>query len=46
MAGGERGVDRALGILATEVRRTLRLLGVSTVDELTPGHVALGTAPH
>ncbi|MFB9908458.1 alpha-hydroxy acid oxidase [Allokutzneria oryzae] len=46
MAGGERGVDRALDILATEVRRTLRLLGVSTVDDLTPGHVALGTAQH
>ncbi|MGY4645181.1 alpha-hydroxy acid oxidase [Cellulomonas sp. URHB0016] len=41
MAGGERGVDRAVEILAREVRRTMALLGVSSVDELGPQHVRL-----
>ena len=31
MAGGERGVDRAAEILTREVRRTMALLGVSSV---------------
>ncbi|WP_166346849.1 alpha-hydroxy acid oxidase [Phytoactinopolyspora limicola] len=39
MAGGERGVARAAEILTTEVRRTMQLLGVGSVDELTPEHV-------
>lgn len=41
MAGGERGVDRAAQILTTEIGRTLRLLGVRSVAELTPEHVRL-----
>ncbi|HET9186931.1 MAG TPA: alpha-hydroxy acid oxidase, partial [Acidothermaceae bacterium] len=41
MAGGEAGVDRATDILTTEIHRTMRLLGVRTVDELTPAHVKL-----
>ncbi|WP_048417614.1 alpha-hydroxy acid oxidase [Mycolicibacterium chubuense] len=39
MAGGEAGVDRAVAILAEQIARTMRLLGVSSVDELEPGHV-------
>lgn len=39
MAGGEAGVDRAVTILAEQIARTMRLLGVSSVDELEPGHV-------
>ena len=39
MAGGEAGVARAIEILAGEVRRTMRLLQVSSLDELTPEHV-------
>ncbi|MEP6666763.1 MAG: alpha-hydroxy acid oxidase [Nocardioidaceae bacterium] len=39
MAGGRAGVDRAVEILSTEVARTMRLLGVSSLDELTPDHV-------
>ena len=35
-AGGERGAKRAIDILATEIDRTLALLGVDSVDELTP----------
>jgi L-lactate dehydrogenase (cytochrome) len=41
MAGGERGVDRAAEILTTEIRRTLRLLGVRAITDLTPAHVRL-----
>ena len=39
MAGGQKGVERAIEILAGEVRRTMRLLQVSSVVELTPEHV-------
>jgi L-lactate dehydrogenase (cytochrome) len=39
MAGGERGVARAAEILSSEVRRTMQLLGVQSVSELTPDHV-------
>jgi L-lactate dehydrogenase (cytochrome) len=38
MAGGERGVDRALTILSDQVTRTMRLLGVAALDDLTPDH--------
>jgi L-lactate dehydrogenase (cytochrome) len=41
MAGGERGVDRAAAILSAEVRRTMQLLGVHSIDELGPHHVQL-----
>ena len=39
MAGGEAGVDRAIEILSGQVSRTMRLLGVTSLDELTPHHV-------
>lgn len=39
MAGGRRGVDRAIEILADQIQRTMRLLGVRAVDELGPQHV-------
>ena len=41
MAGGERGVQRAADILATEVRRTMALLGAANVEDLHPGMVEL-----
>jgi L-lactate dehydrogenase (cytochrome) len=41
MAGGERGVARAAEILSTEIRRTMALLGVRQVSDLTPTHVHL-----
>ena len=41
MAGGERGVQRAADILTAEVQRTLQLLGVTSVGELTPDRVRL-----
>ncbi|MBT0567541.1 alpha-hydroxy acid oxidase [Williamsia sp. CHRR-6] len=39
MAGGERGVDRAITILRDEILRTMQLLGVKTLSELGPEHV-------
>jgi L-lactate dehydrogenase (cytochrome) len=39
MAGGEAGVQRAIDILGTGVLRTMRLLGVTCLEELSPAHV-------
>lgn len=41
MAGGHRGVAKAVDILAGEIVRTLQLLGVDSLDELRPAHVRL-----
>jgi L-lactate dehydrogenase (cytochrome) len=41
MAGGERGVQRAYDILAAEIARTMQLLGVASVAELTPERARL-----
>jgi L-lactate dehydrogenase (cytochrome) len=41
MAGGERGVRRAVDILAGEITRTLQLLGADSVGGLEPAHVRL-----
>ena len=39
MAGGRAGVDRTIEILSEEVVRTMKLLGVSSIEELEPRHV-------
>ncbi|WP_024443747.1 MULTISPECIES: alpha-hydroxy acid oxidase [unclassified Mycobacterium] len=39
MAGGQAGVHRVIDILAEQIRRTMRLLGVSELAELSPQHV-------
>ena len=39
MAGGRRGVDRAIQILTEEITRTMKLLGVRSIAELEPAHV-------
>jgi L-lactate dehydrogenase (cytochrome) len=39
MAGGRDGVERMIAILRGEIERTMRLLGVATLDELEPRHV-------
>ena len=39
MAGGRRGVDKTIEILRTQIERTMKLLEVATLDELTPQHV-------
>jgi L-lactate dehydrogenase (cytochrome) len=39
MAGGEAGVHRAVEILSDQLTRTMRLLGVTCLEELSPKHV-------
>ncbi|WP_297594468.1 alpha-hydroxy acid oxidase [Mycobacterium sp.] len=39
MAGGEAGVSRAIDILREGVTRTMRLLGATCLEELSPKHV-------
>ncbi|ASY19180.1 L-lactate dehydrogenase (cytochrome) [Candidatus Planktophila versatilis] len=39
MAGGQDGVERALEIMRTQMVRNMKLLGVNSLDELTPKHV-------
>jgi L-lactate dehydrogenase (cytochrome) len=41
MAGGEQGVQRAYDILRRETVRTMQLIGVTNVAELTPDRVRL-----
>ncbi|HEU0206092.1 MAG TPA: alpha-hydroxy acid oxidase [Pseudolysinimonas sp.] len=39
MAGGRAGVDRTIAILRDQIVRTMKLLGVASLDELGPQHV-------
>ncbi|WP_193045613.1 alpha-hydroxy acid oxidase [Mycolicibacterium baixiangningiae] len=39
MAGGEAGVRRTVEILSGQITRTMQLLGVTSLSELTPQHV-------
>ncbi|MCZ4549614.1 alpha-hydroxy acid oxidase [Gordonia rubripertincta] len=39
MAGGEDGVNRMIEIVGEQVARTMRLLGVTSLEELGPQHV-------
>lgn len=41
MAGGREGVDKTIDILGTQVSRTMKLLGVNSLEELEPGHVKI-----
>ena len=41
MAGGRRGVAKAVQILTGEITRTMQLIGVTSVDDLRPEHVRL-----
>lgn len=41
MAGGRKGVDRTIEILGTQTARTMQLLGVDRIEDLTPDHVRL-----
>lgn len=45
MAGGAEGVVRLLDIFRSEMTRTLQLMGVSSIDQLTPEHVSLDWRP-
>jgi L-lactate dehydrogenase (cytochrome) len=39
MAGGQDGVEKALEIMRTQMVRNMKLLGVNSLEELTPKHV-------
>jgi len=39
MAGGRAGVDRTIAILRDQIVRTVKLLGVASLEELGPQHV-------
>jgi len=39
MAGGQMGVERSIEILRSQIERTMRFLGVTSINELEPGHV-------
>jgi len=39
MAGGQDGVEKALEIMRGQMVRNMKLLGVNSLDELTPKHV-------
>lgn len=41
MAGGQRGVEKALSILQSQILRNMKLLGVTTLEELEPKHAIL-----
>jgi L-lactate dehydrogenase (cytochrome) len=41
MAGGQDGVERALEIMRTQMIRNMKLLGVRSLDELSPQHIRL-----
>jgi L-lactate dehydrogenase (cytochrome) len=45
-AAGELGVDRVLEWLLEELRRTMALIGVATIGEITAGHVRLRGRQH
>jgi L-lactate dehydrogenase (cytochrome) len=45
MAGGEAGVRRAVALLAQEVEQTMRLLGITSLDQLEPDMVRLRERP-
>ncbi|MDR1710561.1 MAG: alpha-hydroxy-acid oxidizing protein [Propionibacteriaceae bacterium] len=44
MAGGARGVDRVNEILREQMLRSLRYMGLTSLDQLTPAHVTLPEA--
>ena len=39
MAGGRAGVDRTIEILRSQIERTMKLLQVTSIEELGPQHV-------
>lgn len=41
MAGGREGVDKTIEILGGQIARTMKLLGVNSLQELEPSHVKI-----
>jgi len=35
-AAGQAGVERALGLMRTEIERGMKLMGCSSIDQLSP----------
>ncbi len=38
-AAGRRGVERALGLMRTEIERDMKLMGCRSIDELSPANI-------
>ena len=45
-AAGQPGVERALGLLRAEIERDMRLMGCSSVEQLSRGHLRFRNSPH
>jgi L-lactate dehydrogenase (cytochrome) len=43
MAGGEHGVDRALEMFAADIKRTMQLLGVTSLDQVDRSRLKIRT---
>lgn len=41
MAGGQEGVEKTLSIMQSQIIRTMKLLGVNSLEELAPKHVRI-----
>ena len=41
MAGGQAGVERSLEIMRGQMIRSMKLIGVETLDELNPSHIRI-----
>ena len=41
MAGGQEGVERTMEILKGQMSRSMKLIGVSSLEELEPKHVKI-----
>jgi isopentenyl diphosphate isomerase/L-lactate dehydrogenase-like FMN-dependent dehydrogenase len=46
MAGGQEGVERTLEILKGQMSRSMKLIGVSSLEELEPRHVKILQTHH
>jgi L-lactate dehydrogenase (cytochrome) len=40
-AAGEAGVDHVLGLLSSDMKRTMALIGCPTIDELNPDYISI-----
>ncbi|MGE5163415.1 MAG: alpha-hydroxy acid oxidase [Sphingobacteriales bacterium] len=45
-AAGQLGVERALGLLRAEIERDMRLMGCSSIEQLSRGHLRFRNSLH
>ncbi|MEM6492552.1 MAG: alpha-hydroxy-acid oxidizing protein, partial [Pseudomonadota bacterium] len=45
-AGGQPGVEKALGNLRAEIERDMKLMGVTSVDQLSRGNIRYRNQPY